>query len=830
MRAFVISAAITAVLLAGCGDNTTTTADIDVHDSISSDSVSFDSQTADDGSVQDGFDSVSDDNSPDADDSDIAADAMPDITDAGDIEPGLDDPPYARFINPFIGTQDGLFNVGNTFPGPGLPFGMVRLSPDTGDTFGAAVYSHCGGYRWADPLIYGFSHNHLHGTGAPDYGDFLAMPVTEVSTARTKVTTFASEYDKASESAEAGYYSVTLQEPAIKVELTATTRCGIHRYTFPEGTETGAIAIDYSSSIVDNRSLGGFARLAQDGIVEVLNHHLGTFAARFDGYDVYAAIRFSHPPSGFGTWKDDQLNTESAEITIPRDTEASSEFSWGGYFEFDIPENGIIEMQVCLSYASVDGARANMAAELDGRDFDTVRQAAFDAWEEFVGDFRTIGGDLDRKTNYYTALYHVAQMPQIWNDVDGWYQGFDKANHQTDGWNYYTDLSLWDTFRTQQPLIALVWPQIHRDINRSMLEMARQSGNLPKWALAAGDTGSMIGQHAATIVADSYLKGITDFNVDETFDYLVACANDTLEPGAKGRRDSVPEYNSIGYVPAENSSSSVSVTLEYAFCDFCLAELARELERADEETVFRARSLNYKNVWDSELMFFREKNLDGTWTASPEDYDPTVMTFGGKNQGYTEGSGWQYRWFAPHDPEGLIELYGDEETFVTLLSEFFQVTKDNFNFQVPAGWYYHGNEPDIHAAFMFINGKRPDLSQYWARWILDTNYRNEPEGLVGNDDAGTLAAWYVWAASGLYPSPCLPGYFITSPAFDEVTIKLPGGDLIVRATGASGNAIYITGGTFNGEPIDMETMWLTHEQIKNGGLLELTVSDTPPAS
>ncbi len=757
---------------------------------------------------------------------DDGGDLVPtDAVDATEVFENLDEPPFARFINPFIGTQDGLFNVGNAFPGPGLPFGMVRLSPDTGDKYGAGVYSHCGGYRWADPLIYGFSHNHLHGTGAPDYGDFLVMPVREVTKAKTKPTTFASEYLKETETASAGYYAVTLKDPDVRVELTATTRCGHHRYTWPEGETVGAITIDYGASLVEGRSLGGTAHVAEDGSIEVLNHHLGDFAARFDGYDVYSVIRFNRNPTANGIWKDGELTRDTTEQSIAK----GPEVKWGGFFEFDLTGSRTVEMQVCLSYSNIESARANMAAELPEWDFEGTRQAAFDAWEGFVNRFVTKGGDRDRKVNFYTALYHSAQMPQIWNDVNGNYQGFDKQVHNTDGgFNYYTDLSLWDTFRTQQPLIALVWPQIHLDINKSMLKMAEQSGNLPKWALAAGDTGSMIGQHAATIVADSYLKGITEFDADATFEYLKACAEDTLADGVRGRRGSATVYNTTGYIPAENSTSSVSETLEYAFCDFCLAELAAALDRPEDEAVFRGRSQNFRNVWDPELMFFRERNADGTWTAAVEDYDPTIMTFGGKNQGYTEGSGWQYRWFAPHDPAGLIVMYGSADTFVTLLTEFFQVTKDTFNFQVPNGWYYHGNEPDIHAAFMFNDAGRPDLAQYWARWILDNNYRNEPEGLVGNDDAGTLAAWYVFAASGLYPSPCLSGYFVTSPAFDEVTIKLPGGDLVVKAPGASGDAIYITDVKFNGQPLESTNMWITHEMVKNGGLLELTLSDTPP--
>jgi predicted alpha-1,2-mannosidase len=746
---------------------------------------------------------------------------VPDATTDAEVAENLDEPPYARFINPFIGSDSLIANIGNTFPGPGLPFGMVRLSPDTGDQYGATTFQHCAGYRYSDPLIYGFSHNHLHGTGAPDYGNILVMPVNEVGTGRNKSSDFASTYSKATEKAEAGYYTVTLDEPAVKVELTATTRCGMHRYTWPEGTQKGILAIDYGASIPESSSRGGNVTMAEDGIIEGVDFHQGDFAGRFGGFNVYFAIKFNSDTSAVGTWHDGELTTDTSTLSIP-DGELTN---WGGWFEFDLTESPVIEMQVCLSYSSNEGARANMTAELPTWDFEATRAAAFQAWEDFVGTFATIGGDRTRKINFYTAVYHSAQMPQIWNDVTGTYQGFDKAVHTADGWNYYTDLSLWDTFRTQQPLIALVWPEVHRDINRSLLEMARQKGNFPKWALAAGDTGSMIGQHALTVIADSYLKGITDFDVEEAYGILKECANGTIDPGVPGKRDSIAEYLEYGYIPADGDSHSVSVTLEYAFNDYCLAELAGALGHTEDEAIFRGRSDNYANLWDPELKFFREKNADATWTADAEDYDPLAMTFGGKNQGYTEGSGWQYRWFAPHDPAGLIELFGGDATFVEQLSMFFQGAMDNFDFMLPQGWYFQGNEPDIHAAYMFINGGRPDLTQKWARWVLDTSYLNEPGGLIGNDDAGTLAAWYVFTATGLYPSPCLPGYFITSPAFDQTTIKLPGGNLVINAPGASDGLLYITSAKLNG--VVLEKMWIDHASIVNGGTIDLTLAAEP---
>jgi predicted alpha-1,2-mannosidase len=338
--------------------------------------------------------------------------------------------------------------------------------------------------------------------------------------------------------------------------------------------------------------------------------------------------------------------------------------------------------------------------------------------------------------------------------------------------------------------------------------------------MGAGDTGSMIGQHGASVVVDTWLKGLRDFDVESMWPVMKATADGPLPAGAYGRRDCIEKYVELGYIPHDECGESVSKTLEYAFNDYCLAELARDLGHDEDADRYGQRAGNFANLWDDDTGFFRPRFRDGTWEPKPP-FDPLSFW----SNGYTEGSPWQWRWFAPHDESGLRALFGDNATFLAQLIEFFEVSAQYFDFEIPNSWYFHGNEPDIHAPFLFIGAGRPDLTQKWVRWLMDTNYRNTYDGLIGNDDAGTISAWYVFSAVGLFPWPCFPGYYITTPLFDRVVMHLPGGDLVVEAPGASAGTRYISEARFNGELL--EGYWLTHEQVAAGGTLSLTLSETP---
>jgi len=743
---------------------------------------------------------------------DLSLDEQVDVTpDPGnDTPPGPDDPPYVRHVNPFIGTGGGLANVGSAYPGAAAPLGLVKVSPDTSGKYGVpAAYQHCAGYWYPDDFILGFTHNHLHGTGAPDYGNILVMPTVGMSEEKTSKALFRTPFSHDDEEASPGYYTVTLDDPSIRVEITATTHCAHHRYEFLDSPGQGVITLDAAAVMLDGRSRGGKVVIDPDeASCEGRNWNHGPFSGRHDGFDVYFAIRFNRSFLSHGTWLDGVLSEGSSTVVTETDPA-----NFGAWFEFDTDDDRMVEIQVCLSYVGVDGAREAMAVELPAWDFEGTHAATEEAWEQELGLFEVEGGTPDEKVNFYTAVYHVLQMPTIWTDVDGRYRGFDRKVHQTKDWTYYTDISMWDTFRTQHPLLALVWPQRQRDMVRSLDAMREQGGFVPKWPMGMGYTGSMIGQHGATVITDTYLKGITDYDINALYESMKQTAN---QPGGKGDRDCFPDYIDNGYCVAGKHSGAVSKTLEYAFNDYCLAELASALGKNDDAAAFMKRAVNYKTLWDTDTMFFRPRINDGSFIEpfSPEAWDTGDL--------YTEGSAWQWLWFVPHDEAGLRGLFGSDDAFIDKLKEFFELADENFNFLLPSSWYFHGNEPDMHAAFMFIRAGRPDLAQKWSRWILDMNYKNAWDGLVGNDDAGTLAAWYVFAASGLYPWPCFPGYYVTSPLFDRIVIHLPGGDLEVNAAGASSGKVYVKDATWNGTPLT--DWWLSHEDVAGGGVLDLTMS------
>lgn len=748
---------------------------------------------------------------------DAPGDAGTDATDPGE-PPAPDGPPYAQWIDPFIGTGGALANVGSALPGATAPLGLIKASPDTRTRYGMPTFQHCAGYRYEDDRIYGFTHTHLHGTGAPDYGNVMVMPTIGMTEAKAKLFGVTAPFTHEDEIATPGYYAVTLLDPSVRVEMAATTRCAHHRYTFLGADDQGTVVLDPTASLDGGRSKGGALDIdPAAGTVEGWNWVHGSFSGRYGGFPLHFTMRFDRLPDAHGTWLDQALSAGSDAVTSDKDPS-----NYGAWFTFDLAGDPVVEFQVCLSTVSIEGAAAAMAAEMTGWDLEGVRAATQQAWEDEMATIEVVGGTADEKTNFYTAMYHVLQMPTIWSDVDGKYQGFRNTVAQED-WTYYTDMSFWDTFRTQHPLLTLVWPDRQRDMMRSLASMVALGGYVPKWPMGAGDTGSMIGQHGATVAADTWLKGVRDFDMDTLYPALKQTADGPLPPGSYGARDGIASYLERGYVASDLHETSVSKSLEYAFNDFCIAELAKALGEDEDAARYTARAANYNHLFDPVTKFFRAKKADGTWQ---EPFEPTNFYLGGGP--YTEGSAWQWLWFVPHDETALRALFGGDAPFIAKLSEFFDKFAETFDFEIPMPWYFHGNEPDLHAPYLFIRAGRPDLTQKWVRYILDTNYKATYDGLIGNDDAGTLAAWYVFSAVGLYPWPCVPGYYITTPIFDRATLHLPGGDLVIQADGASQGTRYIHAATFDGAPLD--TLWLDHDRIVNGGTLVLTLGETPPAS
>mgnify|MGYP000853119735 CR=1 FL=1 len=759
-----------------------------------------------------------------------AGDGLGDIADlpadmATETGPGLDDPPYTRWVNPFIGTGGALTNVGSALPGATAPFGLVKASPDTKTSNGIATFQHCSGYHYEDDLVYAFTHNHLHGTGVPDYGNIGLMPVSEMTVEKTARWGLEAPFTHEGEVAEPGYFATTLIDPRVRVELTATTRCAHHRYTFLDGS-TGTIALDPTTAAATGRCTGGQLAIVPGArTVEGHGRNVGDFSGRYGGFDVYFTIRFDRPFASHGTWLDGVLTEESTSAATEKDTGAN----FGAWFRFDTATDPAVEVQVCLSYVDLDGARNNAAIEMPGFDFEGVRSATREAWEAELSRIEVRGGTADEKVNFYTALYHVMQMPTIWSDADGRFRSFDRENpvpHHADGWTYYTDMSLWDTFRTTHPLYTLVWPDRQRDMLRSLAMMMSTGGWSPMWPMGSGETNCMIGQHSATVVADTVLKGLADLDVGDGWTGVLDAMYEVLKrnadgpstgEGSYGSRDCIEEYLEKGYCPAESAGyGSVAMTLEYAFNDYCLAELAHTMGRADDEARWRHRAGNWKNLWDEDSGFFRARDAEGN--LAPGGFVPTEWSLG--SGPYIEGDAWQWLWFVPHDETGLRRTLGGDEVFLQRLGLFMENAIEEFEFEFPSNYFFMGNEPDIHAPFLAIRAGRPDLAQRWSRWILDANFRNTYDGLIGNDDAGTLAAWYVFSAVGLAPWPCFPGYYVTAPIFDHAVLHLPGGDMVVEAPGATGvRDTTIAGATFNGQPL--ATMWLDHETVAKGGTLSL---------
>jgi predicted alpha-1,2-mannosidase len=750
---------------------------------------------------------------------DSMADPGPDLPDGVTgpdvVPPDPDGPPYTRHVNPFAGTGGALFNVGSALPGATAPFGLVKASPDTTTEYGAATFQHCAGYRYEDGFLWGISHNHLHGTGAPDYGNLLFFPAAAMTVDLTSKERYRLPFTHEGEVAEPGWYSVTIADPHVKVDVAASTRCAHHRYDFLDAPASGSIVFTASAALGSGRSKGG--ELALDpaqGTIEGWNHVNGEFSGRYGGFKLFYTIRFDRLPAGHGIFLDDALQKGETHAVVTKEGTR-----YGAWMDFATGQDRTVEVQVCLSYVSVDGAKASRDAEMPGWDLEGERAATLAAWEKELSRIEVKGGTPEQNRIFYTALYHVMQMPTIWSDRDGSYQGFDKAVHMAEGWTYYTDMSFWDTFRTLHPLLNLIDPVRSRDMLRSVQAMQEQGGYTPQWPMGSGDTGSMIGEHAASFVADAVLKGVDDFDVETVYAHLRETASGPLPPGSYGGRECIEDYLAKGYCPADRTDGSVSITQEHAFVDRCLANLATHLGKGDDATLFAARASNYKNVWDPSVGFFRGRLSDGTFVP---DFTPELWDTDGE---FVEGTAWQWLWFAPQDEAGLRGLFGSDTVFVQRLSEFFERAKDGFDFVLPTAWYYHGNEPDLHSPWLFIRAGRPDLAQKWARWVLDANYRDAYDGIVGNDDGGTLAAWYVFASLGLFPWPCFPGYYLSTPIFDTATLHLPGGDLSISAPSAGTGKMYVKQVRLDGKPI--QEWWLEHSAIVGGGKLEFVLSDVP---
>lgn len=727
----------------------------------------------------------------------------------GGPEPAWAPAPLTQYVDPFIGSGGFGFTHGSPVVGATAPFGMVRLSPDTTAPL-HLDFHHYSGYYYDDTLIRGFSHTHFHGTGAQGYGNLLFMPVPGFSPERITERGYRSTFAKASETASPGYYAVRLDNGDVLAELTSTGRTGAHRYTFGAGAAGAAVVIDASSQLAGGKAQD--LKLDLDPAARRITGSLRGVGGMSREFDLFWVIAWDTPTSAHGTWTGSVVTSGATRVDAPTQ-------GGGAWLEFDVPDGGVVQFRVGLSFVDLDGAIANLAAEAPEFAFDAQRAATAARWEEMLGRVRIEESDPARLRAFYSAAYRSLVMPTIYSDADGRYRGFDGAVHVADGFDYYSDLSLWDTFRTLHPWLTLVYPEVQSDIVTSLLKMYEQDGFLPIWPVARRDSGTMIGASAELAIADAYVKGVRDYDVDLAYEAVTRSGREPRPEGSSspGRRH-VNDYLDLGYVPRESAQKGTSMTLEYAASDGAIAEFAKAYGRADDAAGFAARAQSYRNVWDPETRFFRARLRDGSFQ---EPFDPNAWDID-----YTESTAWQYLWYVPHDPQGLIGLFGGREPFVAALEEFF--AKSVAEHDNPGGtsriglrrYYWASNEPDIHTAYLFSDAGRPDLAGKWARWALERTFGDGPDGLPGNDDCGTMSAWYLFTALGFYPVPGYDRYYVGAPLYPNAAITLPEGELRIVAPGAGTGVDRPVAASVNGDALG-EELQFRHTDIAEGGRLEV---------
>ncbi len=729
---------------------------------------------------------------------------------------GADHSPSA-LVDPFISTGGNRHVCGNNPPAATVPLGMVRLCPDTISASGATA-TNMSGYYYHDNHILGFSHTRLCGTGAIDGGHFRVIP-GQGTQSPEELRGQRLEFSHDHESASPGYYSVTLPSIRANAELTATTRVGLHRYTFETGS-LPQLLIDVGSALGRGRSSDCHVSIDPDrqeitGSVRTF----GSFSGRYDGLQVFFAAHCLRPWESCSTWSGDTVSV--ASLTADGDDA-------GVVLTFPpADESQPVELAIAISHVSIRNAQENLRTELADQTFDTVRSAATKRWDSFLSTIQIAGGTPDDRTIFYTALYHSLMMPTTFNDVNGEYRGFDKKVHHADGFTYYTDMSLWDTFRTTHPLYTLILPEHHRDMLASLVLMAQQGGSLPRWPSGCGYTNSMFGAPAEVAIAEAWLKGIRDFDVAAAYRVMRRAALQPAPDDApwSGRR-AIADYIRLGYCPSDSHSGAVAKTLEYATTDAAIGRLASALGHEDDAALFAERSRSYRNLWNPETRYFQPKDSHGRFSTPLK---PTLMTYfdftGRYTDDYVEGSALQWRWAVSHDAAGLVALFSDPEYFADELNTFFENAPAGIA-QLPNGYYWQGNQPDIHAAYLFNAAGRPDLTQKWVRWILRTKHGTGPDGLDGNDDGGTLSAWYVLSSLGFYPVVGTDRYELGSPLWKQATVQLGDNTLEIVAENNSADHIYVQQVTLNGEPLDRT--WFTHSEIADGGTLNFVMTDEPP--
>ncbi|MCX6197986.1 MAG: GH92 family glycosyl hydrolase [Bacteroidetes bacterium] len=692
-----------------------------------------------------------------------------------------------KYVDPFIGTG----GHGHTFPGPTMPFGMVQLSPDTR----LKGWDGCSGYHYSDKLIYGFSHTHLSGTGCSDYGDILLTPT--VGKPQFSNKKYSSPFKKESEKASAGYYSVFLDKPKVKVELTATTRTGLHKYTFPKST---------SSNIILDLTHRDFAKQGEINITGN-NEISGTRVSKqwADNQILYFVIQFSKPFIESGIAKAEAVNTNSKH-----DTGSLLK----AFVSFNTEEGEVIYARVGISAVSIDGARKNLETEQKDFDFEKTKRNAEAEWNKELSKIEIETTDENNKRTFYTALYHCMISPNTYMDVDGKYRGRDFKVHETNSFNYSTVFSLWDTYRALHPLLTLIDKKRSSDFINTFIKEYEEGGRLPVWELSSCETWCMIGYHAIPVITEAVMKDVTGFDVNKAYE--------AMKFSAMEDKNALDSYKANGYVKYQSNGQSVSRTLEYGFDDWCIAMVAKKLGKQDDYNYFIQRAQSYKNVFDKETGFMRPRNGE---FLSP--FDPFKV-----DNNYTEGNSWQYSFYVPQDLTGQMKLLGGKEKLAAFLDSLFTASSKLTGHKQPdisgmIGQYVHGNEPSHQIAYEYNYAGQPWKTQSMVRRIMNEMYHAAPDGLSGNEDCGQMSAWYVFSALGFYPvCPGSDHYAIGSAVLDKATIHLENGkSFTVTANANQKENVYISSAKLNGA--NYTKSYLLYDDLKNGGTLHLEMSGEP---
>ena len=699
--------------------------------------------------------------------------------------------PSINLVDPFLGTG----GHGHTYPGATMPFGMVQLSPDNG----TEGWDWSSGYHYSDSVIAGFSHLHLSGTGIGDYADISFMP--KYSYAVTDTTRAPFQHDN--ETAKPGYYSVMLNN-GIKAELSATKRVGMHRYTFPKDSVKN-IVIDLGFAINWDKPVDTRITFKNDTLITGYRKSTGWAKNQW----VYFAAVFSQPIQSYELHEIDQASIQELDSTAK------------GSFSFAASEAPLL-IKVGISSASVEGALQNIIKETNALDFNEAVNKAAMAWQLELQKVEATFIEPSMDTIFYSALYHAFLAPNLFSDTNGQYKSAKHQVAEAKGYDKYTVFSLWDTFRASHPLFTLLQTKRNQDFVQSMMSFYEQHGLLPVWELAGIETNTMTGYHAVPVLTDAIIKGqVAESQIQEIYQAMLKSAAQDIR--------GTNFYREYGYIPADRDGWSVTKTLEYAYDDWCIAQVAKLLEKSADYEYFMKRAESYKQLFDAETHFMRGKLSNGQWV---EPFDPFYSEHGFDGM-YIEGTAWQHSWFVPHDVQGLINLFGSEEAFVGHIDSTFnvssQVTGENASMDISGliGQYAHGNEPSHHIAYLYNYAGRPWKTQQRVRQIMTELYHTGPDALAGNDDCGQMSAWYIFSALGFYPvNPAEGIYVLGSPLVKKASIKLENDKVFtVEAANNSSDNLYIDAVLLNGEKL--EKSFITHQQIMEGGTLKFVMAAEP---